>query len=140
MSNQTENIESNTIKQINTPILIKFFGTIILVTSTIVFLFFSITSIYYLFNPKFLDSIVVETNNFQYINIYVLINTFLNLGIIISTILVINLNKHALYSTIIITIIMFINEILFNNTYGYIYLSLYVVYSIILVIYIKQFK
>lgn len=140
MSNQTENIEPNTIKQINTPILIKFFGTIILVTSTIVFLFFSITSIYYLFNPDFLDSIVVETNNFQYINIYVLINTFLNLGIIISTILVINLNKHALYSTIIITIIMFINEILFNNTYGYIYLSLYVVYSIILLIYFRQFK
>lgn len=139
MTNQTENTKPPINKQNTIPLLIRLFGTIVLVISIIVAIFFSATSIYQLYNPQFFDPIINNSHSYDNIVRYVFVVAILNLGIIISTIFVFKFSIYALYSTIIIILLMIINELFFNNSWSYLYLSIYISFGILLIMYRKIF-
>ena len=97
------------------PILIRVSSTLIFVISIIGFLFFSSASIYQHYNPQLLHEISNYNNNYKHLSIYIIIQAILYIGITISTLLILRLNKKGLYLFFSVFVILLANELFFEN-------------------------
>ncbi len=125
---------------IRTPFLLKFLGTIILVISTIWFLYYTFVGIYQVYNPMFLESLNIDTINFTHPTAYITFNAIFSLFAVVSTLLVLKINILGLYGIVLSTIFLSFNELLFGGLTHLTYLFIHIIFSFVVLIYYKKFR
>jgi|GEM_PF-3475274 len=135
MTDQTENSESLISTQRNIPLVVKFVAIIVLVSSILGTAYYSYIVFYEVYNPHFLDNIIVDSNQVNHVFLYVLLNSILNCTILISTILILRRKKLAIYILNITPILLIANEVLIGNLYGISFSLVYLACALILFLY-----
>ena len=122
------------------PILVKISAIIILVVSIIGVLFFATVSLYQLFNPEFLQKFSINNSQYPYLNAYVIIQSILHLGMLVSSLLIIKLKKIGLILFLLVISSIFIIEILLGNEFLISQITLGGLISIVMITYYRKFE
>lgn len=126
-------IENNKI-----PILVRILITISLVLGIIGFIYYSTIALYEIYSPNFLSSVPVEAVVLSNVFTYVIINSILNLGIVISMLTLLRKKKLGIYIIITTTMAMILNELTFGNFFGFSYIIPLIIICIILLLYFRR--
>jgi len=122
------------------PILVKISAIIILVVSIIGVLFFATVSLYQLFNPEFLQKFSINNSQYPYLNAYVIIQSILHLGMLVSSLLIIKLKKIGLILFLLVISSIFIIEILLGNEFLISQITLGGLISIVMITFYRKFE
>ena len=121
------------------PIPIQVASILILVIGIVGFLFFATASIYQYYNPQLLYDISKNNNQYIHLDIYIIIQAILYVGIIVSVLLIIKLKKAGLYLFFSVFVVLLINELFFENILILNHLIIGVI-GLTFVIYYRRFK
>ncbi len=141
MLENNENKDYNdSLLKISVPYLLRIIGVASLVISVISFTFYTIVSLYQLNNPEFLQSVNIGLNNYQNLNYYVYIQSILSLGLIVSIVMALKLNKVGAILFFITLSLLVLNELSFAKSLAINYLIIYIMMGILVIIYNKRYK
>lgn len=129
----------NTIRN-KLPYLLRAVGVLSLILSIISFILYVLAAVFHKSNPNILsvnDILGVKEN--ANLLAYVLISATLNLIIMVSIIQTFKVRKRGLWLLLVSSIGLLINEIIFNNQIFVSYVSIYLIYSLLILLYSGRF-
>jgi len=122
------------------PILLKISAVLIIIMSITGFLFFAIASLYQFYDTKFLTDINVKNSLYPNLNSYVIIQSVLHIGMLISAFLILKLKKTGLYLLLTIFIALLSSEFIFENNFNLAHLVIGLSVCLIIGFFYKKFE
>ena len=132
---------SNTIhaKQ-DIPILLKISAVLIIIMSITGFLFFAIATLYQFYDTQFLKDINIKNSLYPNLRLYVIIQSILHVGMLISALLILKLKKSGLYLLLTIFIALLTSEFVFENNLNLVHLIVGIFISFIIVVFYRRLE
>jgi len=120
------------------PIPLKISAILIIIMSIIGFLFFAMTSLYQFYDTQFFKDINVKNSLYPNLNTYVIIQSILHIGMLISALLILKLKKSGLYLLLTIFIALLTSELFFENNLNLVHLIVGISFSFMIVVFYKR--